>query len=188
MVEISNVRFFFWRWLGITQLVEISLLVRRQQTVKFKKSFVVASTKTKNKDHINGQNRQIEAISRQTSMITCDIVHKNHIQRHKHKCLQIQKLQPFKNIDLTTALPGRVGYVEEVSLWSSGRGRRKRGRESSGGSGTNAARAIARETETRDEDVKGDENDGSGVQFFDHVDVLVNFLLHIIAGKVTSGG
>lgn len=81
-----------------------------------------------------------------------------------------------------------MGHVEEVSLRSSGRGRRKRGRESSGGSGTNAARAIARETETRDEDVKGDENDGSGVQFFDHVDVLVNFLLHIIAGKVTSGG
>ena len=81
-----------------------------------------------------------------------------------------------------------MGHVEEVSLRSSGRGRRKRGRESSGGSGTNAARAIARETETRDEDVKDDENHGSGVQFFDHVDVLVYFLLYIVAGKVTSGG
>ena len=81
-----------------------------------------------------------------------------------------------------------MGHVEEVSLRSSGRGRRKRGRESSGGSGTNAARAIARETETRDEDVKGDENDGSGVQFFDQVDVLVYFLLYIIASKITPGG
>ena len=81
-----------------------------------------------------------------------------------------------------------MGHVEEVSLRSSGRGRRKRGRESSGGSGTNAARAIARETETRDEDVKDDENDGGGVQFFDHVDVLVYFLLYIVSGKVTSGG
>ena len=81
-----------------------------------------------------------------------------------------------------------MGHVEEVSLRSSGRGRRKRGRESSGGSGTNAARAIARETETRDEDVKDDEHDGGGVQFFDHVDVLVYFLLYIVSGKVTSGG
>ena len=81
-----------------------------------------------------------------------------------------------------------MGHVEEVSLRSSGRGRRKRGRESSGGSGTNAARAIAREAETRDEDVEDDENDGSGVQFFDQVDVLVNFLLHKIASEITSGG
>ena len=81
-----------------------------------------------------------------------------------------------------------MGHVEEVSLRSSGRGRRKRGRESSGGSGTNAARAIAREAETRDEDVEDDKNDGSGVQFFDQVDVLVNFLLYKIASKITPGG
>ena len=115
------------------------------------------------------KNKQIEAISKQTSI-------KHAIQCTKFKfdditisqrCLQIQKLKPFKKTDLTIASPGRVGHVEEVSLRSSGRGRRKRGRESSGGSGTNAARAIARETETRDEDVEDDENDGSGVQFFD---------------------
>ena len=70
-------------YIGITQLVEISLLIRRQQAVKFKKSFVEASTKTNNKDHVNGQNKQIEAISKQTSINICNRVHKYHIRRHK---------------------------------------------------------------------------------------------------------
>ena len=71
--------------IGIAQLVEISLLIHRQQAVKFKKPFVEASTKTNNQHHINGQNKQIEAISKQTSINTCNIVHRYHIRRHNLK-------------------------------------------------------------------------------------------------------
>ena len=54
--------------IGIAQLVEISLLIRRQQAVKFKKPFVEASTKTTINIISSGKNRQIEAISKQTSI------------------------------------------------------------------------------------------------------------------------
>ena len=69
--------------IGIAQLVEI--YIHRQQAVKFKKPFVEASTKTNNQHHINGQNKQIEAISKQTSINTCNIVHRYHIRRHNLK-------------------------------------------------------------------------------------------------------
>ena len=54
--------------IGIAQLVEISLLIRRQQPVKFKKPFVEASTKTTINVISSGKNKQIEAISKQISM------------------------------------------------------------------------------------------------------------------------
>ena len=54
--------------IGITQLVEISLLNCRQQPVKFKKPFVEASTKTTINVISLGKNKQIEAISKQISM------------------------------------------------------------------------------------------------------------------------
>ena len=54
--------------IGITQLVEISLLNCRQQLVKFKKPFVEASTKTTINVISSGKNKQIEAISKQISM------------------------------------------------------------------------------------------------------------------------
>ena len=54
--------------IGIAQLVEISLLIRRQQAVKFKKPFVEASTKTTINVISSGKNKQIEAISKQISM------------------------------------------------------------------------------------------------------------------------
>ena len=54
--------------IGITQLVEISLLNCRQQPVKFKKQFVEASTKTTINVISLGKNKQIEAISIQISM------------------------------------------------------------------------------------------------------------------------
>ena len=54
--------------IGIAQLVEISLLICRQQPVKFKKPFVEASTKTTINIISSGKNRQIEAISKQTSI------------------------------------------------------------------------------------------------------------------------
>ena len=54
--------------IGIAQLVEISLLIRRQQAVKFKKPFVEASTKTTINIISSGKNIQIEAISKQTSI------------------------------------------------------------------------------------------------------------------------
>ena len=54
--------------IGIAQLVEISLLIRRQQAVKFKKPFVEASTKTTINIISSGKNKQIEAISKQTSI------------------------------------------------------------------------------------------------------------------------
>ena len=54
--------------IGIAQLVEISLLICRQQPVKFKKPFVEASTKTTINIISSGRNIQIEAISKRTSI------------------------------------------------------------------------------------------------------------------------
>ena len=54
--------------IGITQLVEISLLDCRHQLVKFKNPFVEASTKTTINVISLGKNKQIEAISKQISM------------------------------------------------------------------------------------------------------------------------
>ena len=54
--------------IGIAQLVEISLLICRQQPVNSKKPFVEASTKTKINNISSGKNKQIEAISKQISM------------------------------------------------------------------------------------------------------------------------
>ena len=54
--------------IGIAQLVEISLFICRHQTVKFKKPFVEASTKTTINIISSGRNIQIEAISKQTSI------------------------------------------------------------------------------------------------------------------------